>query len=198
MTASRTRSRWLLPALGLTLIASLWAVVGDGDASSDLLANAERSSRPAPRSPSPVVVADASGARPPTPSVTATAASASGSGVAPLPLALPQRRELDVQRNDLFAAYGPGLPPPPIKPQAVRSTLTEAPPPPPPLTLPFVYAGRLVTAQTASVLLQEGERTLVLTVGESDGAFRLDQDMGSALQFTHLPTGQTLTLAVAP
>lgn len=177
MSALARRRRWGLlgAALFATLVASLWAV-GD-EAPEDL------------RPPSRAVPASGEAA-----ARAAGLREESTVGPAATVLRLPQRSDPAPQgRRDLFAAYGR----PAARPAATAST-PSAPPPPLPLTLPFGFAGRLITADVSSILLSQGSQTLVLAVGEQWGDFRLEQDGGTHLSFVHLPTGERLQLATLP
>jgi hypothetical protein len=73
-----------------------------------------------------------------------------------------------------------------------------APPAPPAISLPFSFAGRLVTAAGPSVLLNEGSTTRVLALGSTLGDFRFEQDSGTQLDFVHLPSGEHLALVLQP
>ena len=103
-------------------------------------------------------------------------------------------------RRNLFA--GSAAPAPASAPVAAvvaaSAPVPAAPPPPPPITMPFTYAGRLVTAAGPSVLLNDGALTRVLAVGASAGEFRFDEDVGNQLVFTHVPSGERVVLALQP
>ena len=124
---------------------------------------------------------------------------ARNSAEAPLtPLALPARYGLAVARRDLFAAP-PGAPASAVVVAVALAASAPPPPPPPPaITLPFSFAGRLVTAAGPSVLLNEGALTRVLALGNSLGDFRFEQDSGSQLDFVHVPSGEHLALVLQP
>jgi hypothetical protein len=70
--------------------------------------------------------------------------------------------------------------------------------PPPPITLPFSFAGRLVTEAGPSVLLNDGAMTRVLGLGGTLGDFRFEQDSGQQLDFVHVPSGERVVLALQP
>jgi hypothetical protein len=170
------RHRVLGVAVLATLAASFWALGDDGDA-------------PVARSTSPTVKF-ATAARGAAPFEAASAA--------PTPLALPERYGFAVARRDLFAA-------PPAAPASAVVVAVALPasappplPPPPAITLPFSFAGRLVTAAGPSVLLNEGATTRVLALGNSLGDFRFEQDSGSRLDFVHVPSGEHLALVLQP
>ena len=170
------RHRVLGVAALATLAASFWALGDDGDA-------------PAAHPAAPTVKL-ATTARS---SATAAAASAP-----PTPLVLPERFGLAVARRDLFAAP-PGAPASAIVVAVALPASAPLPPPPPPaITLPFSFAGRLVTAAGPSVLLNEGTVTRVLALGNSLGDFRFEQDSGGRLDFVHLPSGEHLALVLQP
>ena len=125
-------------------------------------------------------------------------ASAEAASAPSTPLALPERYGLAVARRDLFAA-APGASASAIVVVAALPASAPLPPPPPPaITLPFSYAGRLVTAAGPSVLLNEGAVTRVLALGNSLGDFRFEQDSGSQLDFVHVPSGEHLALVLQP
>lgn len=123
-----------------------------------------------------------------------------------LALALPERGSFNALRRDLFAGTGtaPAASAPPVAvaasapAPAASVPLAVAAPPPPPLAVPFTYGGRLVTEAGPSVLLNEGPLTRVLAVGASLGDFRLEQDAGTQLVFTHVPSGERVVLALQP
>jgi hypothetical protein len=48
------------------------------------------------------------------------------------------------------------------------------------------------------VLLLDGTRVHIVGRGEQAGDYRLDEIEPGALQFTYVPTGQTLAVPVAP
>lgn len=176
--APGSRQRALVAALVATLAASWWALVDDaGDAAS---ARASTQRPVSEARPSPKVVDGTLAPGSVTP----------GPDAAP---ELPARAGPGRHRRDLFAAYGR----PPAPPNTAASVASPQPQPPP-LTLPFGFGGRLITADSASVLLSQGGQTLVLAVGEQLGDFRLEHDRGSQLEFVHVPTDERLVLATSP
>ena len=117
-------------------------------------------------------------------------------------LALPDRRVDWQTRRNLFAANSApavvsvaALPAPA---PAASAPPPPPPPPPPPLTLPFSFAGRLVTPAGPSVLLNDGAMTRVLALGNMLGDFRFEQDSEQQLDFVHVPTGERVVLALQP
>lgn len=104
---------------------------------------------------------------------------------------LPERGTTPPVRK-LFAATASAMPPPATGASAAAAAA------PPAITLPFAFGGRLVTADGAAVLLNEGPQTYVLPVGASQGDFRLEADNGSQLEFLHVPSGQRLVLPLQP
>jgi hypothetical protein len=116
-------------------------------------------------------------------------------------LALPDRgAEWRVHRN-LFAAHSVPVVVAPAASAVVTApppAASASPPPPPPLTLPYSFAGRLVTSAGPSVLLHDGAVTRVLALGDSLGEFRLEQDTGLQLDFIHVPSGERVVLALQP
>lgn len=120
-----------------------------------------------------------------------------------LALALPERGSFTSARRNLFAATTAPLPA--SAPAAVVAVAPAAAPasapvvaPPPPIEVPFTFGGRLVTEAGPSVLLNEGAWTRVLSVGASLGNFRFEQDTGTQLVFTHVPSGERIVLALQP
>ena len=122
---------------------------------------------------------------------------AEAASAAATPLALPKRYGLAVVRHDLFAA-APAAPASAVVAVALAASAPPPPAPPPAITLPFSYAGRLVTAAGPSVLLNEGTTTRVLALGNSLDDFRFEQDSGSQLDFVHVPSGEHLALVLQP
>ena len=116
----------------------------------------------------------------------------------PPPLALPERYGLAVARRDLFVAAPNAQASAVVIAVALPASAPPPPPPPPAITLPFSFAGRLVTAAGPSVLLNEGAATRVLAVGSSFGEFRFEQDSGNQLDFVHVPSGERLVLVLQP
>ncbi len=104
--------------------------------------------------------------------------------------------------DDLFPVQS-WLPPPPPPPPIV-----EAPPPPPPQApvLPFKYVGRLAAAgdkdegnsAAESVFLTQGEKVVILQVGQTRASWRLDSINPQGLRFTYLPLQQQRQLRFAP
>ncbi len=176
-TGPSRRHRALGFAVLATLAASLWALEDDTET-------------PAAHSAAPTVKL----------TTAARGVAATELGSAPLtPLALPERYGLAVARRDLFAAAPATLASALVAVVApAASALPPPPPPPPAITLPFSYAGRLVTAAGPSVLLNEGAVTRVLVLGSSLGDFRFEQDSGSQLDFVHVPSGEHLALVLQP
>ena len=170
------RHRLLGFAALATLAASLWALEDD--------------SEPPTLHPLVATMKLATAARSAAPSEAASAP--------PTPLALPERYGLAVARRDLFAT-APATPASAIVAVvALAASAPALPPPPPAITLPFSYAGRLVTETGPSVLLNDGAVTRVLVLGGSLGDFRFEQDSGSQLDFIHVPSGEHLVLALQP
>lgn len=174
--AAAPRSRRLLwGGLVATLVASVWALMDDGE-------DSERS---------PITRTHTSAVRADTPRRTASA-------LAPITtteLRLPQRSVQLVARPDLFATAA--LAPLAAAP-AMRAASAAPPAPPPPVTLPYTFGGRLVTEQGPSVLLHEGAQTHVLAMGGSLGVFRLESDAGGRIEFVHVPTGERVVLTLPP
>ena len=170
-----TRRQRVLGILALAPVAaSIWAL-NDDDGAID--------SRAAPRRGTAAAVvrlADAGDtARPP------------NADVLP-PLTLPERGVRPAERRNLFAATAVA---------AASASAASAPAPPPArpaLSLPYSFAGRLVTPDGASVLLNDGAMTRVLARGETLGDFRFEQDGGFQLEFIHVPSGEHLVLALQP
>lgn len=96
-------------------------------------------------------------------------------------------------RRDPFA-----LPPPPA-PAAPVAPAASAPAAPPAPSPPWSFAGRLrVPGQPDAVLLHEGARTITLPLGAARAGWRLEADLGSSLEFTHLETGTRSVLSLPP
>ena len=165
-TRPASRQRLLWVVLSATLVASVWAVLDDSEPPADA---------PMPRAGN---------------AFRSSRVMAAVDAAAPeAPLALPQRELRLKTQHDLFASAlltpaPPAAPPP-----------TAPPPPPPPITLPYTFAGRLVTAGGPSVLLNEGAQTHVLALGASLGNFRFERDAGAQIEFIHVPTSEPLMLA---
>jgi hypothetical protein len=80
-----------------------------------------------------------------------------------------------------------------------REAATPPPPPPPPMAppLPFTFFGRLIDGERQQVFLNQGQNTVIATVGETiDNQYRVDRLDDDAVHFTYLPLGQQQVLAI--
>lgn len=176
---STRRHRVLGLAALATLVASIWALEDDAESAA---------SRPAA-----------------TGHMLATSARTSA-GVAPaspvaeraVALALPERVAARAERRNLFAATAVVAVNRPASAALVAPAAPASAPAPAPITLPFSFAGRLVTQAGPSVLLNEGSTTRVLALGNTLGDFRFEQDNGQQLDFVHVPSGEHVLLALQP
>lgn len=183
LSRSATRSRWLLgAALVATLLAAFWPAADEGDAADGL--------QPVRRGAALQATLPQTGAR---------GASAAPAGLLRTPShRLPDRSPYAnaAVLRDPFAV--PAAPPVAASapPAAAAPLRAEVPPPP---TLPWQFGGRLqVPEQPDAVLLNDGNRTLSVAVGQALEGWRLDADRGDRLEFTHLASGQHLALALTP
>lgn len=87
---------------------------------------------------------------------------------------------------------------PSASPAAVAPTLAApAPPRPSAPPLPFIYLGRIVSEEANAVFLVQGERNLIVRVGdEIDATYRIEQLADNAVTMTHLPTGIQQSLSI--
>lgn len=93
------------------------------------------------------------------------------------------------------ATSTPAVPPP----LAMAPPPAAAPPSAPPL--PFAYMGKLMSEETRTVYLTQGERNLVVQEGETIAPdYRMERITETRLTFTHLPTGlqQHLSIGESP
>ena len=99
------------------------------------------------------------------------------------------------RETDAFAPHTWRKPPP-----KVAANVVVAPPPPPPPSappLPFVYMGRLFSADAREVFLTQGERNLIVHEGDViDALYRVAKLSDAGLTFIHLPTGIQQTLPI--
>lgn len=85
---------------------------------------------------------------------------------------------------------------------AARSWSPPAPPPSPPApepapAFPFSFLGKKYDGQSWEVYLSRADQVSVVRGGSVlDGVFRIDKVEPPALSVTHLPTGQSQTLAI--
>lgn len=96
--------------------------------------------------------------------------------------------------DDAFAPRSWRKPPPKVA--AATATSAVAPPPSAP-PLPFAYMGKLLTEDTRSVFLIQGERSLIVHEGDViDDLYRVDKLSDANLIFIHLPTGMRQELLI--
>ncbi|HEU5284819.1 MAG TPA: hypothetical protein VFU53_13455, partial [Burkholderiales bacterium] len=71
---------------------------------------------------------------------------------------------------------------------------TAAPPPPPP---PFTYLGRLAEGGQTTVFLAQGDRNLVVRVGDViDSTYKVEEIGPTLLVLTYLPQNLKQTLSI--
>lgn len=162
--------RWYL-WVGLALLTMILNVLAPDSASSDTDI-AQTVVRPAPAAP-------IRSSAPPE--------SASG-GVTPI-----TSRAAMNEPSDLFGgAASPRPAPKPLPPPAV----TVAPPAPLPV-LPLRFIGRMIQKGQPVLFVMWGERNLAVREGDVlDATYRLDRIRETQAEFTYLPQGQKLTLAL--
>jgi hypothetical protein len=100
--------------------------------------------------------------------------------------------------DDAFAPRNWRKPAPKLS--AAASAIVVAPPPSAP-PLPFIYMGKLLSADASAVFLTQGERNLIVHEGDViDAIYRVDKFSDAGLTFIHLPTGiqQNLPFGEAP
>lgn len=81
---------------------------------------------------------------------------------------------------------------------AAQAPVAMAPPPPPSAPpLPFAYMGKLMSEETRTVYLTQGERNLVVQEGETiTPDYRMERITETRLTFTHLPSGLQQHLSI--
>jgi hypothetical protein len=107
-----------------------------------------------------------------------------------------RKHALDANQADPFAPRSWSKP---VPRRAVAAVETVPAPPPLPTAppLPFVYLGRISGDEANAVFLAQGERNLVVRLGdEIDSTYRLERLGEGSLTLTHLPTGIRQTLAI--
>jgi hypothetical protein len=106
-----------------------------------------------------------------------------------------RKHAFDANQADPFAPRSWAKPAPRRAVAAVEAP--AAPPPPTAPPLPFVYLGKISGDEANAVFLAQGERNLVVRVGdEIDSTYRLERLGEGSLTLTHLPTGIQQTLAI--
>lgn len=113
-----------------------------------------------------------------------------------MPRAAQLRRAVSItEAPDLFAEAG--QPPAPPTAVSITPTVTAAPETP---TLPFIYLGRITEDGVTSLFLAQGERNLVVKLGETVDEYRLERLTDAAAEFIYLPkkTKQSLTIKDSP
>jgi hypothetical protein len=105
-----------------------------------------------------------------------------------------RRHSLDANDADPFAVRSWRKPAP--RP-AIGTEMAAPPPPPTAPPLPFVYMGKLISAEDNAVFLVQGERNLVVHEGDViDSMYRIDKFADTQILLTHLPTGIRQTLVI--
>ena len=115
-----------------------------------------------------------------------------GEATTSAPLQLPVRKPPRATPRNPFQAYSweppkPAPAPPPVEPSR-----------PAPPTLPFVFAGRLVTPKGLSYLLNEGTQTHTVPLGGEVRGFRLEAAEADRLVFVHLASTEQVVLPITP
>ena len=177
----RLRTALLLAALAGTLAAAYWASrLPSGPAADDLVVSAKQ-----PR-----------GGR------QRNAIEDPETGGAALDLNRLQRPKSAEPADDLFGArdFTPKRKPvqrpiaPPAAELAAVTAIPAAPPPPPP---PFTYLGRLAEGGRTTVFLAQGDRNLVVQVGDViDNTYQVDEIGPTLLVLTYLPQNLKQTMSI--
>ncbi|HEY7759185.1 MAG TPA: hypothetical protein VIA64_07205 [Burkholderiales bacterium] len=177
----RLRTALLLAALAGTLVAVYWASrLPSGPAADDLVASANEPRGGKQRSP------------------IANPAPAGGA----LDLNRLQRPKTAEPTDDLFGArdFTPKRKPvqraiaQPAVELAAAPAIAAAPPPPPP---PFTYLGRLAEGGRTTVFLAQGDRNLVVQVGDViDNTYQVNEIGPTLLVLTYLPQNLKQTMSI--
>ena len=183
-------ARRILLALALlgTVGWSVWTLTSDDETEVQLAparsggaASAARVARTGPARPAPVQ-----------PQAAALGSGASGTAAsAPAPSAASSEASAKDAVN-IFAAYNykPRVAPAPAA--ALVDTTPRAP------ALPFVYTGRLIINGESTYLLLQGDAPLEARLGSNVGDFKLVEAGLDRLVFLHGPSGDHVSLAIAP